>query len=180
MEKLRKKPEPGTQWIPTGLGEPTLGRVSPLGTRQMSHLKHPVQQFDLPGLLLGLEEGESLRGPDFADPLGHVFHTGLLHQGVVLLRVQPLGNQGEIEGFQQHLGHRESAEPAGSCATSAFQQQLPWAPWHSQHGTAPTWTFKTKRHQPCLSYCCWCPHPTLPEGYEDGSDHSMHTVSTLT
>lgn len=63
---------------------------APFGT---SHLQHSVEQFDLPGLLLGLEQGKALGGPHLADLLRNMFHKWMLHQGIIFLWVQALGNQ---------------------------------------------------------------------------------------
>lgn len=59
----------------------------------MSYLQHPVQQFDLPCLLLGLEKGKPLWGSNFADLLRNMLNKWMLHQGIILLWVQALGNQ---------------------------------------------------------------------------------------
>lgn len=72
-----------------------------------AHPKHPVQPLHLPGLLLCQEEREAMWGPHTGHPLIHRCHSRALHQRVVLIRVQPLGHQGEVQSFQQDLqaGH---------------------------------------------------------------------------
>lgn len=83
--------------ITAGLGGPMQGCISAARASTLpqdrSYLQHPVQQFDFPGLLLGLEKGEALWGADFADLLRNMLNKRMLHQGVVFLRVQALGNQ---------------------------------------------------------------------------------------
>lgn len=95
---------------------PGCGGAGQVPAPARAHPQHPVQLLDLPGFLLRQEEREAVGGPHAGHTLAHGSHRGALHQGVPLIRMEPLGHQREVQGFQQDLrrGWGASEGPAGA------------------------------------------------------------------
>ena len=93
----------------------TLGREARHQRGDGAHPQHPVQPLDLPGFLLRQKEREAVGRPHAGHTLTHGCHGWALHQGVILIWVQPLGHQGEVQRLQQDLGQ-------------GWRQRGPWQP----------------------------------------------------